>query len=77
MGVNRSRARLKRKGFQFTPLRPAGGEGQPLSAAGLRDEEELIVFQRGGQRRALVIREMAYHHLAQGTLAGEPYLISF
>ena len=48
-----------------------------MSAAGLRDEEELIVFQRGGQRRALVIREMAYHHLAQGTLAGEPYLISF
>jgi hypothetical protein len=77
MVVDRSRAKIKKSGFQFTPLRPSDGEGQPLSSAQLRDAEDLIVFERGGERRALVIREMAYHHLAQGTLAGEPYLISF
>lgn len=77
MRVDRSRAKIKRSGFQFSPLRPAEGAGQPLSTARLRDDEELIVFERGTERRALVIREMAYHHLAQGTLAGEPYLVSF
>ncbi len=77
MVVDRSRVRLKKSGFQFMPLRPTEDEGQSLSDAGLRDEEELIVFKRAGKRRALVIREMAYHHLAQGILAGEPYLVSF
>ena len=51
--------------------------GQPLKEAGLSPATELLVFERGNERRALIAREMAYHHLAQGTLAGQPYLISF
>ena len=43
----------------------------------LRDDEELLLFERGGQTRALLLREMAYHHVAQGELAGEPYLVTF
>jgi hypothetical protein len=27
--------------------------------------------------RALVAREMAFHHVAQGELGGQPYLVSF
>ncbi len=77
MTVDRGRARLKERGFQFTPLRPQEREGQALSAARFHEDEELIVFERSGQRRALVVREMAYHHLAQGTLVTEPYLVSF
>ncbi len=77
MAVDRSRAKVKKKGFQFTPLRPESGEGQPLSEAKLGPDTELIVFQRNGERRGLVAREMAYHHVAQGKLAGEPYLVSF
>ena len=77
MRADRSRAKVKKSGFQFKPLRPTVGDGQPLASARLRKDEELIVFERGAERRALVIREMAYHHLAQGTLAGEPYLVSF
>jgi len=38
---------------------------------------ELIAFERGGMHRAFLAREMAYHHVAQGELAGEPYLVSF
>jgi len=55
----------------------AQGEGTPLSAAGLAPEDQLIVFERDGEHRALELRRMAYHHLAQGALAGKPYLISF
>ncbi|GMR22890.1 MAG: hypothetical protein BMS9Abin37_1269 [Acidobacteriota bacterium] len=52
-------------------------EGEPLQTARLSAETELIVFARGGTSRALLLAEMAYHHLAQGELAGEPYLVSF
>ena len=55
----------------------ASGDGTPLSRAGLAPEDQLIVFERGGEHRALELRRMGYHHLAQGELAGKPYLISF
>jgi hypothetical protein len=35
------------------------------------------MFSRGGMMRALVAREMAYHHVAQGELDGRPYMVSF
>lgn len=53
------------------------GEGVPVETAQLPGSTELIVFERSGQRRALLVREMAYHHLAQGCLANEPYIVSF
>lgn len=52
-------------------------EGVPVSSAQLPGSTELIVFERCGQRRALLVREMAYHHLAQGRLVDEPYIVSF
>ena len=48
-----------------------------LTETTIPDNEQLIVFQRSGNRRALLVRQMAYHHVAQGELAGEPFLISF
>jgi hypothetical protein len=56
---------------------PIHGEGVPLATAGLPPETELLVFERDGQRRGLLKAEMAYHHVAQGKLAGRPYLVSF
>jgi hypothetical protein len=53
------------------------GPGTPLSQAGLDPEVELLVAERGGQRHAFVMREMAHPHVAQGDLAGEPYLVAF
>ena len=77
MPADRSRAVITRRRFQFVPFRPPSDGGEPLGDAGLADDEELIIFERHGLRRALVVREMAYHHVAQGKLAGEPYLVSF
>lgn len=51
--------------------------GQPLASAGLPQGEDLIVVERGGEERALLVRELSYHHLAQGRLGGEPYAVSF
>ena len=48
-----------------------------LVSAGLDPKEALIIVERGGARRALSLRQMAFHHLAQGELAGEPYAVSF
>lgn len=54
---------------------PARGEA--LRSAGLGADDSLIIVERGGDRRALRLREMAFRHAAQGELGGEPYLVSF
>ncbi|MEZ4380813.1 MAG: DUF3179 domain-containing (seleno)protein [Nannocystaceae bacterium] len=51
--------------------------GEPLASAGLKPKESLIIVERGGARRALSLRQVAFHHVAQGELAGEPYAVSF
>ncbi|NJC97875.1 MAG: DUF3179 domain-containing protein [Anaerolineae bacterium] len=77
MMVDRSRSLfLKKKGFLFEPFR-FPEQSIPLSNTRLRPDMELIAFERGGMHRAFLAREMAYHHVAQGELAGEPYLVSF
>jgi hypothetical protein len=50
---------------------------EPLVDAKLKRDDWLLVVERGGVRRAFYVNHMAYHHVAQGTLAGEPYLVSF
>lgn len=73
---DRSRAKIKRRGFAFEPFRPTDAP-LPLSQLDADPREELLVFERSGERRAVVARQMAYHHTVQGDLAGEPYLVSF
>jgi len=72
--IDRSKAFAKKK-FQFAPFLPVNAV--PLRSANLRPDEDLLVFERSGKRRALILRQMAYHHIAQGTISGEPYLVSF
>ena len=71
-----AKSRILKIGFFFKPFTVLSG-GIPLAQTHSRPDEELIIFERDGLQRALVAREMAYHHVAQGELAGEPYLISF
>jgi hypothetical protein len=67
---------LSWRGFAFEPFR-VPDQGVPLSSLNLPADLELILFTRGGLTRALVAREMAFHHVAQGELGGQPYLVSF
>jgi len=61
---------------QFRRFR-VSGDGEPLRTAGLKPQTQLLVFERGGQRRAILRDQMIYHHVAQGELAGEPYVVTF
>ncbi len=73
-----SRARLAQRS-RFRPFRVE--ETQPLRAAlaaGLVDDETgILVMERGTSGLAVVTRQMAYHHIAQGEMAGEPWMVSF
>lgn len=67
---------LSWKGFAFTPFQ-VPDKGLPLVSLNLPADLELITVQRGVATRAFVVRELVYHHVAQGQLNGEPYIVSF
>ncbi len=50
---------------------------ESLREAGLSNDTDVMLVKRGGETRAFLLRQLAYHHLAQGDLAGEPYMVSF
>lgn len=56
-------------------------ETRSLSAAlneGIVDRDtRLLVFETPEGPLALVTAQMAYHHLAQGDVAGQPWMVSF
>ena len=49
----------------------------PLDQASLPDHTELLAFDFQENRYGLLVREMAYHHVAQGVVNDEPFMISF
>ncbi|MDA0327646.1 MAG: DUF3179 domain-containing (seleno)protein [Gemmatimonadetes bacterium] len=63
----------------FVPLRDP--EWRPLRAVRrareVADDTPVIVFEAGGQTLALVSSQMSYHHVAQGDMAGEPWMVTF
>lgn len=63
----------------FVPLRDP--EWRPLRtvrrAREVADDTPVIVFEAGGQTLALVSSQMSYHHVAQGDMAGEPWMVTF
>jgi len=54
---------------------------QPLEEALARGEvggdTPVLMLARAGGAVVLLTRQMVYHHVAQGELAGEPWLVSF
>src|SRR5262245_45673382 len=49
-----------------------GDETTPLRDAEADDDDDLLVLRRGEHARALLVDQMAFHHVAQGTLGDEP-----
>lgn len=70
-------SRAKLRGPDFFRRFRVPDRGQLLRAARLSGDTDILVVTRGDQSRALTARQMTYHHLAQGELAGHPYLVSF
>ena len=62
---------------QFQRLRISKQNCASLAAADLSGDEDLIIAARNGSAIAFQVRSMAYHHLAQGELGGEPFIVSF
>jgi hypothetical protein len=52
-------------------------QGVPLAEEQLDPREMLLIIERGRHRRAFRVKEMAYHHVAQGEMGGHPYLVAF
>lgn len=63
----------------FQPLR--NPEWEPLRAALRRgdvaDETTVLKFRAAGQTLVLVSSQMTYHHVAQGVMEGEPWMVTF
>ena len=74
--ADRSKSVGRKQGFIFRPLRVTATPAK-LSELDLDRDEELIVIERRGAHLGFMVRQMAYHHCAQGELAGAPYLVSF
>ena len=63
----------------FTPLRDP--EWQSLRAArragDVTDETVVVTFDVRGKTLVLVSSQMSYHHVAQGEMEGEPWMVTF
>ena len=63
----------------FTPLRDP--EFEPLRAVLRRgdvsEDTPMLVFRTADRTMALVASQMSYHHVAQGEMAGEPWMVTF
>ena len=43
----------------------------------VNDDTALLVLRRGASTLTLLTMQMSYHHIAQGEMAGEPWMVSF
>ena len=77
-GFDVNRAML-RDGSRFTPFLIEETQllREALDQGVVDDDTPILVLERGGQRLALITREMMFHHVAQGEMAGEPWMVSF
>ncbi len=54
---------------------------EPLEAAledgRVGEDTAVLLLRRGNTRLALLTGQMSYHHIAQGELEGEPWMVSF
>ncbi len=63
----------------FVPLRDPEWRSLEvaLRSGAVERDTPVVVFEAGGRTLALVSSQMAYHHVAQGEVAGEPWMVSF
>jgi len=49
---------------------------EALKNGKVRNNTHLLVIERNAQILALLTQQMNYHHVAQGEIAGEPWMVS-
>lgn len=79
-GFDPGRAMLNDSRF-FDPFRPEPDQLEPLADAladgRVEEETPVLVLSRGDADLALLTMQMTYHHVAQGELDGEPWMVTF
>ena len=45
--------------------------------ADIEEDTPVLVFEAGGETLVLVSSQMSYHHVAQGEMAGEAWMVTF
>jgi hypothetical protein len=73
-----SRARLSKKDM-FQRFVVKGSESLEIAVKEKKigGDDQILIVERNGERLAFSISQIAYHHIAQGKLAGQPYLVTF
>ena len=63
----------------FTPLRDPEWESLRAArrAGRIADDTPVLTFVAGGETLVLVSSQMSYHHVAQGDIEGEPWMVTF
>jgi len=56
---------------QWLSLRDAVRSGE------VDEDDPVLVFDAGGETLTLISSQMSYHHVAQGEMAGEPWMVTF
>ncbi len=68
-------ARLNYFEWMFQPIRTAGFTS--ASDTQLPDSEMVMALRVGSDARAYPIRQMAYHHVLNDTVGGEPIVVTY
>ncbi len=64
-------------GFDPFPVATTEPLKEALEAGKVGEETPVLLLARGNTRLALLTEQMSYHHIAQGELEGEPWMVSF
>jgi hypothetical protein len=51
--------------------------GEAIATGEVREDKPVLAIVREAGALVLLAQQMTYHHVAQGDLAGEPWLVSF
>lgn len=66
-------------GSRFSPFLVTETEplAEALDAGRLQDDTRVLVMEHPAGYLAFLTDQMAFHHVAQGDIAGEPWMVSF
>ncbi len=64
-------------GFDPFPVTTMEPLEDALESGKIGEETAVLLLTRGDTRLALLTEQMSYHHIAQGELEGEPWMVSF
>jgi predicted RNA-binding protein with PUA domain len=68
---------MKKDKFQRFVVKNSEYLGKAVEAKKIGADDQVLIIERNGEKLAFAVAQIAYHHVAQGELAGEAYLVTF